>query len=128
MSKGGRMRALMAEKPFLITPGITTPLHAMIVERAGFDFVYMGGYDVSLTLLGLPDLGLMTGSEMVANAGHIARAVGVPVLADADNGYGNALNVERTMRVFERAKGVDRRPVGACGGLVPDGFCHVRKA
>ena len=56
MSKGGRMRALMAEKPFLITPGITTPLHAMIVERAGFDFVYMGGYDVSLTLLGLPDL------------------------------------------------------------------------
>jgi 2-methylisocitrate lyase-like PEP mutase family enzyme len=85
------------------TPGITTPLHAMICEKAGFEFIYMGGYDVSLTLLGLPDVGLITGQEMAANAGNIARAVKIPVIADADTGYGNAINVMRTVRDFENA-------------------------
>ena len=75
----------------------------MICEKAGFEFIYMGGYDVSLTLLGLPDVGLITGQEMAANAGNIARAVGIPVIADADTGYGNAINVMRTVRDFENA-------------------------
>jgi 2-methylisocitrate lyase-like PEP mutase family enzyme len=97
------MRALLRERKYVCTPGITTALHAMIVEKAGFDYVYMGGYDVSLTLLGLPDVRLITATEMVTNAAHIARSVSLPVIADADMGYGNAINVVRTVRDFEAA-------------------------
>jgi len=103
MSMGRKLRNLMHDHKFLYTPGITTPLHAMIVEKAGFEFAYMGGYDVSLTLLGLPDVGLITETEMVANAGNIARSVNIPLIADADTGYGNAINVIRTVRNFEAA-------------------------
>ena len=103
MSMGRRMRELLREKKYVYTPGITHALHAMIVEKAGFDYVYMGGYDVSLTLLGLPDVGLITATEMVENARHIARSVKLPVIADADTGYGNAINVVRTVRDFESA-------------------------
>ena len=103
MNKGKQLRTLMRDGKHHFTPGITTPLHAMICEKAGFEFIYMGGYDVSLTLLGLPDVGLITGQEMAANAGNIARAVGIPVIADADTGYGNAINVMRTVRDFENA-------------------------
>ena len=103
MSMGKKLRAPMRDGKHHFTPGITTPLHAMIAEKAGFEFTYMGGYDVSLTLLGLPDVGLITGPEMVANAGNIARSVNIPVIADADTGYGNAINVIRTVRDFEAA-------------------------
>lgn len=103
MSMGRKLRDLLERKKFLITPGITTPLHAMIVEKAGFDFVYVGGYDVSLTLLGLPDVGLITETEMLNNARHIARSVNLPVIADTDTGYGNAINVIRTVQDFEAA-------------------------
>ena len=103
MSPGRQLRDLIAKRRFLVTPGLTTPLHAMIVERAGFEIVYTGGYDVSLTLFGLPDVGLITATEMVANARNIARAVKVPVIADVDTGYGNALNVIRTVQDYESA-------------------------
>jgi isocitrate lyase len=103
VSKGRQLREKLAQKKFLFTPGITTPLHAMVVERAGFDYVYTGGYDVSLTLLGLPDVGLITETEMLTNARHIARSVSLPVIADTDTGYGNAINVMRTVRDFEAA-------------------------
>jgi 2,3-dimethylmalate lyase len=84
MSMGRKLRTLLRERKYVYTPGITTPLHAMIVEKAGYEFVYMGGYDVSLTLLGLPDVGLITGTEMATNARHIASSVKLPVIADAD--------------------------------------------
>ena len=103
MSKGRRLKELLKEKPYIFTPGITTALHAMIVEKAGFDYVYTGGYDASLTLLGLPDVGLMTETEMVANLRNIARATSLPVIADADTGYGNAINVIRTVQNYEQA-------------------------
>ena len=103
MSMGRKLRELLKQKKFLTSPGITTPLHAMIVEKAGFDVVYVGGYDVSLTLLGLPDVGFITETEMLNNARHIARAVNLPVIADVDTGYGNALNVIRTVQDFEAA-------------------------
>ena len=103
MSPGRQLRELIAKRKFLVTPGLTTPLHAMIVERAGFEIVYTGGYDVSLTLFGLPDVGLITATEMVANARNITRAVKVPVIADVDTGYGNALNVIRTVQDYESA-------------------------
>ncbi len=103
MSMGRKLRTLLRERKYVYTPGITTPLHAMIVEKAGYEFVYMGGYDVSLTLLGLPDVGLITGTEMATNARHIASSVNLPVIADADTGYGNAVNVIQTVRDFEAA-------------------------
>ena len=102
-SKGHALRARLAEKKFLFTPGLTTPLQAMIIEKAGYDYAYMGGYDTSLTLLGMPDVGLISSTEMVASARSIAGSVGIPVLADADTGYGNAINVMRTVRDFEAA-------------------------
>ena len=103
MSKGRKLKELLREKPYIFTLGITTPLHAMIVQKAGFDYIYVGGYDVSLTLLGLPDVGLITENEMVTNAGHVARSVELPVMVDADTGYGNAINVVRAVQNFEAA-------------------------
>ena len=103
MNMGTKLRQLMCEKPFLVTPGASSPLHAMIAERTGHDFIYMTGYGTSLTILGYPDIGLLTEPEMVANARNIARAVQIPVIADADTGFGNAINVIRTVQNYEAA-------------------------
>ena len=103
MSKSRRLRSLLRERAYLTTPGITTALHAMMVEKAGFEYVYAGGYDASLTLLGEPDVGLMTETEMVANLRNVAKATALPVVADADTGYGNAINVIRTVQDYEAA-------------------------
>jgi 2-methylisocitrate lyase-like PEP mutase family enzyme len=94
-----RLRELLRSTP-LIVPGCYDALSARVLERAGFPAVYMTGYGTSLALLGLPDAGLATMSEMHLNARYIANAVGVPVIADADNGYGNAINVMRTVREY----------------------------
>src|SRR5690242_13303931 len=74
-----------------------------MIEQAGFPAVYMTGFGTSASLLGRPDVGLLTMSQMVDNARRIAQAVDVPVIADADTGYGNALNVIRTVQEYERA-------------------------
>ncbi|HSB67882.1 MAG TPA: isocitrate lyase/PEP mutase family protein [Candidatus Methylomirabilis sp.] len=103
MSMPKKLRDLMREKEYVVTPGASTPLHAMIVEGTGYDFVYMTGYGTSLTLLGYPDVGLLTEPEMVTNARNIARAVKIPVIADADTGFGNAINVIRTVQNYEAA-------------------------
>jgi 2-methylisocitrate lyase-like PEP mutase family enzyme len=94
-----RLRQLLTSTP-LIVPGCYDALSAKVLERAGFPAVYMTGYGTSLALLGLPDAGLATMSEMHLNARYIANAVAVPVIADADNGYGNAINVMRTVREY----------------------------
>lgn len=93
----------MERKDYLVTPGVGSPLQATIVEKVGFDYIYMSGYGSSLTILGLPDVGLMTEGEMVTNAKNIAGAVNLPVIADADNGFGNAVNMMRTVRDYEAA-------------------------
>jgi 2-methylisocitrate lyase-like PEP mutase family enzyme len=94
-----RLRELLRSTPLLL-PGCYDALSARVLERAGFPAVYMTGYGTSLALLGLPDAGLATMSEMHLNARYIANAVAVPVIADADNGYGNAINVMRTVREY----------------------------
>jgi 2-methylisocitrate lyase-like PEP mutase family enzyme len=94
-----RLRELLRSTPLLV-PGCYDALSARVLERAGFPAVYMTGYGTSLALLGLPDAGLATMTEMHLNARYIANAVGVPVVADADNGYGNAVNVIRTVREY----------------------------
>jgi len=95
-----RLRALIAKGPTLFVPGCFNAMSARVLETAGFPAIYMTGYGTSLSLTGLPDAGLATMSEMVANARYIASAVEVPVIADADNGYGNAINVIRTVREY----------------------------
>ena len=95
-----RLRQLLASGPTLFVPGCYNALSARILEAAGFPAVYMTGYGTSLALLGMPDAGLATMTEMHLNARYIANAVAVPVIADADNGYGNAVNVIRAVREY----------------------------
>ncbi len=98
-----RLRELLARPEPLVAPGAYDALSARLVEQAGFDVVYMTGFGTTASLVGRPDVGLLTGSEMVDNARRIAAAVDVPVIADADTGYGNAINVVRTVQSYEQA-------------------------
>lgn len=98
-----RLRALLNEPAPLILPGCFNALSARILEHAGFPALYMSGYGTSLNLLGLPDAGLITLTEMALNAKLIASAVRVPLIADADTGFGNAINVVRTVEEYIRA-------------------------
>jgi 2,3-dimethylmalate lyase len=96
-----RLRALLDSGQTIVAPGAFDPLAARLVEEAGFPAVYMTGFGTSAALLGRPDVGLLTMTEMVDNAGRIAACVDIPVLADADTGYGNPLNVIRTVGAYE---------------------------
>jgi len=95
-----RLRQLLSSGKPLFVPGCYDALSARILETVGFPLLYMTGYGTSLALLGLPDAGLATMTEMHLNARYIAGAVRAPVIADADNGYGNAINVIRTVREY----------------------------
>ena len=98
-----RLRELLKRDGALMAPGAFDPMAAKLVERAGFDVVYMTGGGTALARVGMPDVGLITMTEMVQNAAAIAEAVNIPLIADADTGYGNQLNVRRTVREYERA-------------------------
>src|SRR6476469_5867423 len=98
-----RLRQLIAGDAVVVAPGAYVALSARLVEQAGFDVVYMTGYGASASLLGRPDIGLLSFGEMADQARRFVQAVGVPVISDADNGYGNALNVMRTVREYEAA-------------------------
>jgi 2-methylisocitrate lyase-like PEP mutase family enzyme len=98
-----RLRALFDQSRCIVAPGVADALAARLVAREGFEAVYMSGFGTSLTRLGAPDVGLLTATEMVDNAARIADAVEIPVVADADTGYGNPINVRRTIRDYERA-------------------------
>ena len=87
----------------ILAPGAYDALTARLIEQAGFPAVYMTGFGTSASLLGRPDVGLLTMSQMVDNARRIVQAVDVPVIADADTGYGNPLNVIRTVQEYELA-------------------------
>ncbi|HEX9030879.1 MAG TPA: oxaloacetate decarboxylase [Streptosporangiaceae bacterium] len=98
-----RLRELLDSGQTIVAPGAFDPLSARLVEEAGFPAVYMTGFGTSAALLGRPDVGLLTMTEMVGNAGRIAACVDIPVIADADTGYGNPLNVIRTVGAYEAA-------------------------
>jgi 2,3-dimethylmalate lyase len=98
-----RLRELLDSGQTIVAPGAFDPLAARLVEEAGFAAVYMTGFGTSAALLGRPDVGLLTMTEMADNAGRIAACVDIPVIADADTGYGNPLNVIRTVGVYEAA-------------------------
>jgi 2-methylisocitrate lyase-like PEP mutase family enzyme len=100
MKKTTRLRNLLKEGRTLFVPGCYNALSARILDRVGFEAIYMTGYGTSLSLLGMPDCGLATMTEMHMNARYIANAADAPIIADADNGYGNAINVIRTVREY----------------------------
>jgi 2-methylisocitrate lyase-like PEP mutase family enzyme len=101
MSKGSELRRLLRQDGMTIAPGAYDCITATLIAQAGFSAVYMTGAGTAASH-GYPDYGLLTMSEMVANASRITGVVDVPVIADADTGYGNELNAFRTVREYER--------------------------
>ena len=98
-----RFRQLLSEPGLVLLPGCYDALGARLIEQAGFDAVYMTGFGASASLLGRPDVGLLGLSEMADHAARIVAATDLPVIADADTGYGNPINVIRTVQAYERA-------------------------
>jgi 2-methylisocitrate lyase-like PEP mutase family enzyme len=103
MSVRRTLRSLVTLKHGLVVPGAYDGVSARLVERAGFPAVYMTGYGTSASRLGLPDLGYAGLAEMADHARNLAAAVSIPLIADADTGYGNALGVRRTVQAYEAA-------------------------
>lgn len=103
MSRAKELRSLLAGGRIIMAPGAYDAWSARLVEMAGFPAVYMTGYGVSASVLGRPDIGLISFQEMVTAARNICACTTVPVIADADNGYGNTLNVVRTFSEYEAA-------------------------
>ncbi len=97
-----RLRETLAKPQMIVAPFVFDGLQARLAVEAGFEAVYMTGFGTAASR-GYPDLGLLTMSEMIANVRTIAGAVGVPVICDADTGYGNPVNVWRTIREYEDA-------------------------
>ena len=107
-----RISALLEKERTLIFPGVYDALSAKLVERAGFPLTFISGYSVAATHLGLPDFGYLTQTEMVSTARRVCASVKIPIIIDADTGYGNALNVIRTVNEL-----ID---VGAAGMFLED--------
>jgi len=112
LSKGQLIRQALDAQGQLIMPGVYDALSGKIAARAGFEVIFITGYSLSATLLGEPDFGLLTQSEVVGAAQRICAVVDTPVIVDADTGYGNAINVMRTVQDLIRA--------GAAGMFLED--------
>ena len=112
MSKAQMIRHALAKHGQLIMPGVYDALSAKIAARAGFEVTFITGYSLSATLLGEPDFGLLTQTEVVSAAQRICSVIDTPVIVDADTGYGNAINVIRTVQDLVRA--------GAAGMFLED--------
>jgi 2-methylisocitrate lyase-like PEP mutase family enzyme len=112
MEKAKLVRRHLTEKGQLVMPGVFDALSAKIASRAGFEVIFITGYSLSATLLGEPDFGLLTQTEVVSAAERICSVTDTPVIVDADTGYGNAINVIRTVQDLSRA--------GAAGMFLED--------
>jgi len=112
MNKAQSIRDLLKAKGILLMPGVYDALSAKIAARAGFEVIFITGYSLSASLLGEPDFGLLTQTEMLSAAQRICSVVETPVIVDADTGYGNAINVIRTVKELIR--------VGAAGLFLED--------
>ena len=103
MTDAVNLRTRLARKPIVVAPGVFDALTAHLAEQAGFSTLYVSGAAIAYTRLGRPDIGLVAMSEVVDTTAMIRDRVGAHLVVDADTGYGNALNVSRTVRLFERA-------------------------
>ena len=110
--ENGRLKDLLEKNSILVAPAAFDMVSAKIIEKAGFEAVYLSGFGQSASHLGLPDAGLMTFTEIVERVHNMAKAVNVPLLADGDTGYGGIINVRRTVQEFEWA--------GACAIQLED--------
>lgn len=97
-TSGQKLRQLLARPEILVIPGVYDCLGAKLVEQLGFDVVATSGFGIAASNLGLPDYGFLTVTEMLYTVGRIAQSVSIPLIADMDTGYGNALNVIRTVK------------------------------
>lgn len=102
MTPQKRLRQQLASDGIVVAPGIYDAFGAMMAERAGFETLYLSGASISYTRLGSPDIGLVGMEEVAGVIGRIRERVNLPIVVDGDAGFGNALNVQRTVRVFER--------------------------
>jgi methylisocitrate lyase len=112
MSSSQKLRQLLARPEIIVIPGVYDCLGAKLVEQAGFDVVATSGFGIAASTLGLPDYGFLTATEMLYSVGRIAQSVSIPLIADLDTGYGNALNVVRTIK--------DAVQLGVAGVLLED--------
>jgi len=96
------LKALLTRPRPLLAPGVYDALSALVAEQAGFEALYLSGASIAYTRLGRSDVGLTTATEVAQTLGHITDRVRLPVIVDGDTGFGNALNVQRTVRDFER--------------------------
>jgi len=122
MGKGSVFRKLLAENDYIVLPGAYDCLSAQIIESLGFKAIDITGLGIEYARLGQPDLGLATMTEVVDQCANIANSVDIPVIADADTGYGGVMNVWRTARAFEKAglAGMhmeDQKAPKKCGNL-----------
>jgi carboxyvinyl-carboxyphosphonate phosphorylmutase len=103
MSYAKELRDVLAAEKTLLVPGSYDAFSAKILKQAGFKVIYMTGSGVTASLTGMPDVGILTMTEMVSQARNIVNGVDIPLICDADNGYGNPINVIRTIKEYERA-------------------------
>ncbi len=103
MSQADKLRKLLADPGVLVLPGCFDAMSARLIERAGYPGAFMGGFAVSAARIGMPDTGLISYSEMVDQGRNICAAVDFPVIGDGDTGYGNAINVQRTIQGYAQA-------------------------
>ena len=103
MTDVAKLRSRLKRKPIVVAPGVYDAFTALVAEQSGFTTLYVSGAAISYTRLGRPDIGLVSMSEVVEIVGMMRDRVDADLIVDADTGYGNALNVGRTMRLFERA-------------------------
>src|SRR4051794_10016397 len=103
LSAPARLRAQLAGGRPVLAPGAYDALSARLIEQAGFDCAYMTGFGTTASLLGRPDVGLLGAAEMADNVARIVQAIDLPLIADADTGYGNAINTVRTVQLYEQA-------------------------
>ncbi|MEH2013803.1 isocitrate lyase/PEP mutase family protein [Nostoc sp.] len=112
MSSSQKLRQLLARPEIIIIPGVYDCLGAKLVEQTGFEVLVTSGFGIAASTLGLPDYGFVTATEMLYSVGRIAQSVNIPLIADLDTGYGNALNVVRTIK--------DAVQLGVAGVLLED--------
>ena len=103
MNAAARLRAEIAKGRIVMSPGAPDSVSARLVEKAGFPAVYMTGFGATASRIGTPDIGLLTQTEMTEHARNMARAVSIPIIADADTGYGGPSNIHRTVREYIQA-------------------------
>ena len=100
--KTSYLKTRLGSRPALLAPGAYDAFSALLVEQAGFEAIYMSGASISYTQIGRPDVGLMSSSQVADIIGRVADRVSIPLIVDADTGFGNALNVQHSVRIFER--------------------------